>query len=222
MNLVIYIFSWKRVSQNSVDIFNEIKKVTNKVYLLNCNENFKIEDENVINLDDSYYFTKQFITAIDHCFKNFPNHNMMTITGDISPIADWNGIFERNLYAIEKLNTDVSAPNVDFTSHIKRNKLIQDNFWDVPNTDCTVWTIIPRIYKSILTTGIDKWNKFGWGIDWLAIQYSKKNKLKVIRDYNHTISHPKDTGYENKEAKKEYKKLMELWCKTYYKDGIYT
>ena len=71
MNLVIYIFSWKRVSQNSVDIFNEIKKVTNKVYLLNCNENFKIEDENVINLDDSYYFTKQFITAIDHCFKNF-------------------------------------------------------------------------------------------------------------------------------------------------------
>lgn len=221
INLVVYIFSWKRVSQNSADIFNEIRKITNNVFILNCDENFTFENENIIELNDSYYFSNQFEAATKHCMKNFPNYNMMTITGDISPIADWRNILERNVYAIENLNAGISAPNVDYTAHTDKKNQITDNFWEVPNTDCTVWTLTPKIYKFIYNTRIYEWNKFGWGIDWLAVQLCKKYKIGIIRDYNHTISHPKDKGYENLQASEEFDKVIDLWNKEYSKDGIY-
>jgi len=45
------------------------------------------------------------------------------------------------IYGSEKLNDGIVARNVDFTGHMDKTSEIEDNYWIVPNTDCTVWTL---------------------------------------------------------------------------------
>jgi hypothetical protein len=154
-----------------------------------------MDRENVIEADDSYWFTKQFFTCLRHCRENHPDSYFMTITGDVSPNADWKDIIDRTKLGIEKYNGGVVAPNVDWTYYDKKNFHVDDNFWDVPNPDCTVWTLHPDIYNLILKTDFENLTKIGWGIDKIAVKFAQRNNMKVLRDYTNTVLHPKDRGY---------------------------
>ncbi len=209
---IVYIISWKRVSENARNVFDAVKRVHDQTFILNCDENFSMNrGESVIEADDSYYFTKQMYTIFNHCNTRFPESHIMTITGDVSPIADWKGVIDRCMTGFKKHKAGIVAPNVDYTSHSDKIKDLDDNYSIVENTDCTVWTLKPCVYKFLLNTDIDKYNKFGWGIDWLLIKVCEKNDLLVIRDYSHTIQHPKDHGYGNEKAMMEYDQVKRKW-----------
>lgn len=215
MNIIIYILSWKKVTLNSLEIHKNISKIHDNVFIINCDENFISKENHIINCDDSYYFTKQIYKCIEHCVKYFPNFYIMTITGDISHVANWKNILQRCMYGFENLNAGVIAPNVDYTAWNTRCKKNIDNFWIVENTDCTVWCLHPLVYEFLLIFDIRNINKYGWGIDWILIDFAKKLGFNILRDYNNNIKHPKSTGYESKEAKNEFKKLKDLYHKIY-------
>jgi hypothetical protein len=211
MSLAVYVLSWKRVSQNAIKIFENISKVKKDVYFLNCDENLSYTGDNVITCDDSYYYVKQFHTCVRHCIENHKDSYMMTITGDVGSDANWQDVFDRTLYGFQNLNAGVIGPNVNWTFHSHRFDEIENNFWNVNNTDCTVWALSPKIYNFILTFELEKWMKFGWGIDYIGVEYAKKCNLHVIRDYNNTIIHPQETGYVSNDAAHEYQKLLHIY-----------
>lgn len=210
--IIIYIFSWKRVSENARDVFDEIRKVHQNTYILNCDENFKMERENVIEVDDSYWYSKQFFTGLRHCVENFPGSYYMCLTGDVSPNANWKDIILRTQNAFVKYNAGVVAPNTDITWHVAKTKELEDNYWLVPNTDCTVWTLHPEIYNLLLKTDFEIVSKIGWGIDLIANNFSSKKSKLIIRDYNNIVMHPKDRGYGD-EAIREYHIIQFKWEK---------
>jgi hypothetical protein len=208
---VVYVISWKRVSENARNVFDAVKNV-NPAYILNSDENFAMDrGDAVIQADDSYYFTKQMHTVFKHCAQHHPDAAIMTITGDVSPKANWKDVIDRCLLGFKTYNAGIVAPNVDYTDHTGRKTDLGDKYWTVQNTDCTVWSIRPCVYKFFLETDIIQYSKFGWGIDWLLIQVCDKYNLKVIRDYNNTISHPKDRGYGNEKATKEMQEIQSKW-----------
>ena len=215
---IIYVISWKRVSENARNVFDAVKRVHDKTFILNCDENFKMDrGASVIEADDSFYFTKQMYTLFQHCSDHFPNSPIMTITGDISPDADWNDIIKRCMHGFKKYGAGIVAPNVDWTAHERHVdiKNMGDNYWTVENTDCTVWALKPCVYKFLLNTDVHTYSKFGWGIDWLLIQVCEKHNMPVIRDYKHTIKHPKDHGYENTTAEWEKQEVKNKWNSVY-------
>ncbi len=214
---IVYVLSWKRVSENARNVFDAVKKTHKATYILNCDETFNMDrGTSVLQADDSYYFTKQMQTVFKHCAQHHPFAAIMTITGDVSPKADWKDMIDRCMLGFQKFNAGIVAPNVDYTDHRTRKNELGDNYWTVPNTDCTVWAIRPCVYKFFLETDVINYSKFGWGIDWLLIKVCEKHALTVVRDYKHTIDHPKDRGYENYQANKEYQEIQKKW-ETEYK-----
>lgn len=219
MDLVIYIFSWKKVSENAIQIYDEVSKVYNKVWLLNCDENLKIEGRNVIQANDRYYFTKQIYTCLNHLKSNYitPNYAFMNIVGDTNPNTDWKSIIERIKYGFDKLNCGVVAPNVEFTGWPNNLEEFKDNYWFVENTDCTAWALHPKIIEFLLKENLERISYYGWGIDWICIEYSRKIGMNVLRDMNNIVHQPKGTAYPSKKADLEYKRVRILWYGKYAK-----
>jgi len=220
MDIIIYILSWNKVTENAIELYNIISKFNKNTYILNCDETFIINEPYMIQCDNSYYFTKQFFKCINHCLENHKESYLMTVTADVSKNANWESIIKNCKYGLDNLNAGIVAPNINYTSHIKKNYIVENNFWSVPNTDCTVWAINPIIYEIILLTKLDVWNKFGWGIDWILVEFCKKKNMKVLRDYNNLIIHPKGTGYSDKMAKKEFNKVKKLWNSSKLKNNL--
>jgi hypothetical protein len=216
MKLVIYIFSWKKVTSNAIKIYDEVSKVHQEVWLLNCEENFKIERENVIQADDSYYFGKQMYTCLQHRKSNYnEEYAFMNIVGDVTPEADWRSIIDRIIYGFDYLKAGIVAPNVEVCGHPERYEEYKDNYWLVKNTDCTTWALHPIIANFLLVNDILKISKFGWGYDWLTIKYCNKKGLYVLRDYNNIVYQPPGTNYPSDKAEREFKKIKYLWYNKY-------
>lgn len=96
-NVEYYIFNWKATLDNVLYYENKMKE---------CNKNYKVvnivEDytyPNWIQLDDSYYFTKQFNTAIE----NFKGDFYFHIQGDVKTDIDFNEIENKMLEIYNKL-----------------------------------------------------------------------------------------------------------------------
>jgi hypothetical protein len=218
MDLVIYIFSWKKVSSNAIILYEEISKVYDKVWLLNCEENLNIPDKNIIQADDSYYFTKQFYTCLNHLKNTYDeNHAFMNVVGDVKPGADWKNIIQRIKYGFDNLNCGIVAPNVDFTSWNENLEEYTENYWFVKNTDCTAWALHPSIVNFMVQNGIENFTHFGWGIDWICIEFCKKMGMNTLRDCNNIVYQPQGTGYSSDKAEKEFKKIRLLWYGKYAK-----
>lgn len=218
MDLVIYIFSWKKVSYNAMKIYDEIEKVYNKVWIINCDENITMNKKNVIQANDTYYFGKQFYTCLKHLRNNYnENHTFMNITGDVNPNANWKSIIERIKYGFDNLNCGVVAPNVEYTAHHQKYEEFKENYWFVKNTDCTAWAIHPRVIKFLEEANLLNFSFYGWGIDWISIEFCKKNGMLVLRDYDNIVYQPKGTAYPSKKADLEFRRVKLLWYGKYAK-----
>ena len=80
----------------------------------------------------------------------------------------------------------------------------------VANTDCTCWFIhkdIINLYKE-RNLELEQY-KMGWSWDIILPALCYLNQRPVIRDYNHTINHPRGTNYNVQQAEKEMWELFE-------------
>jgi hypothetical protein len=77
-------------------------------------------------------------------------------------------------------------------------------------TDETVWFIRKEIIQELCNKNIDfSKNKFGWGWDLVLSGICFLKGFPVIRDYNHTIEHPKGTVYDKDKASDEMRLLWQ-------------
>jgi len=206
-NISVYIFNWKKVSHNTVELLNNIKKYNSDITVINCDELFKFEHSiKTIQLDDSHYYGSQY----EHAVRDVKENKIICIiVGDNISENNFEKIFKHAIDAFNKYKVGVFAPNDKRSTHQKRNECLAGNIYHVNNTDCGFWFINPEIVKKTKNIDFGKLSPLGWGIDNLIIKESLRLGFVVIRDYNiETDQLDKTTNYNSKEASKGKRKLL--------------
>lgn len=217
-DICIYIFLWKKVSQNALKLYDVLSKTFNDIIIIDCDETNTINKPNIIKLDDNAYYGKQFDTSIKHA-KN--NKIVGIFVGDIDP-NKLNGkkIKDNLLYSINNKNVGIYAPN-DVRSdnkspvHVKfkdknfdLGKIDNTNLFRTSYTDCTCWFFTPELISMMKNIDFTKTN-LGWGIDLSLIKLAIKNGYNVVKDYSVNIYNPPGTNYKSDKAHKEMDSFYE-------------
>ena len=192
-SISVYIFNWKKVSDNTRLLYDRIKNTLPDITVINSDENYVFPiTMKTIQVDDSYYYGKQYNTAI----KNIPEGKILCIiVGDVSPDTDFQLTFTNSLLSFNLHNAGIHAPNEVHTSHSTRFEHIADQIYRVPNTDCTFWMIHPDVVKAMRNIDYTISN-FGWGVDVITIHYATLQGYLTLRDYAVDIHQiRKGTGY---------------------------
>jgi dTDP-glucose 4,6-dehydratase len=212
-DISIYILNWKKVSNNSLEIYENIKKIMNNVTIINCDESLILEESvKHIQLDDSHYFGSQY----EHAIRDVNENSIFCIVvGDNIPNNDFEKIFNNAIDTFNTLNVGVFAPNDTRSPHKIIFENVKDNLYSVENTDCGFWLINPVIVSKLKNINYGSLSKYGWGIDRITIEEAKKNNLLVLRDYSiETDQLDHSTNYDGSlafaglfELLKEYEKI---------------
>ena len=211
-DICIYIFLWKKVSQNALKLYDILSKTFNNIIIIDCDETNTLDKPNIIKLDDSAYYGKQFDTAIKHS----ENNKIVGIfVGDIDPIKiNCKNIKDNMLYSMNHKNVGIYAPNdvrSDDNSQIhieiknknfNLGKIEDTDFFRTSYTDCTCWFFIPELITMMKTIDFTKTN-LGWGIDLSLIKLAIDNGYNVVKDYSVNIYNPPGTNYKSDKAHKE-------------------
>jgi hypothetical protein len=208
----IYIFSWKTVTKNALELYDKISSVYSNTYIINCDETVElpVEPDRQIQLCDDYYYGGQFQAAIRHVPKN---KILGIVNGDVYPTADWSAICKSCIHAFSNNDIGVYGPDVTQTTHRGRYKtLLRDSLYHINNTDCTCWFISPDVHPTLSNIPYFDITNFGWGIDMICAKEAYKTGLHVVRDYSVMIDQPSGTGYHKAEARDQMKALL-----AYYK-----
>jgi len=203
----VYILNWKKVSHNSLDLYNRIKHLINNITIINCDENLILDNSiRYIQLDDSHYYGSQYEYSIRDVKENAI---LCIIIGDNIPDNNFNILFTCALETFNNYNIGVYAPNDKRSPHKEFHDEIGPKIFNVPNTDCSFWFIHPSIIQKLKYLNYSI-SKFGWGIDIITIKEAKKNGLLVVRDYRcETDQLDYSTNYDSKEAEHQMHKLIE-------------
>ena len=176
----VYIHNWKKVSANSLALYNSVRPFVSSAKIVNSDENHVYEVPQ-IQLDDSFFYGGQF----DRAIKDVGDGEIMcVIVGDNIPTNDFAAVFKAADHAFRTYNVGVYAPNDKrATSHAKRNALYAEELYDVDTTDCGFWFIHPRIVRRLKALDFTQ-SKYGWGIDTVVIAEARKQGMLVLRDYS--------------------------------------
>jgi hypothetical protein len=209
MNIQPFIFNWNGQFEKTCIIEDSLSKIFDKVVVINS------DDTNTrdgwIDLGDSAYFSDQFRKALEL----FDGDILMHVQGDVA-YDDWEKLVYDARYYLDYYNAGIYSPNIDYTWYSSENTDIDSIESDHPNikmvacTDETVWFIRKEIIQEMYNKNIDfSKNKFGWGWDLVLSGICFSKGIPVIRDYNHTIEHPKGTSYDKDKASDEMRLLWQ-------------
>ena len=214
-DISVYILNWKKVSQNTVKLIENIKNHIADITIINCDDSFKFEDSiKTIELDDSHYYGSQY----EHAILDIKDNKILcVIVGDNISLNDFYEIFKNSIEIFNKYKIGVYAPNDKRSFHVEKNDMIEENIFNVNNTDCGFWFINPEIVKNLKELKYSTLSPFGWGIDTITIKESLRLGYKVIRDYrvstdqlDHTTNYNTDNATRGAELlMSEYEKLCE-------------
>lgn len=180
-NIHVYIFNWKKVSHNSMLLYEKIKNYVKHITIINSDENFIIhEDIRHIQLDDSHYYGSQYQHAIQDIQSN---HIFCVIVGDNISDNNFKIIFDKAINAFNNNKIGVYAPNDKRSPHKRQLEHIHGALYNVVNTDCGFWFIHPIIVSHMKKLDYSI-SKYGWGIDLLTISETRKKNFFVARDYS--------------------------------------
>jgi hypothetical protein len=220
-DVYVFIFSWKKVTENAKQLFKNISPFFRNTFFINCDEHNTgcfddLKAENIIHLDDSFYYGGQFQTALE---KTPENKFMCCIVGDVNPVASvsWDLIKEQFFKSLKKAKnvTDkeigIYAPNVWFTTILRKNECLWDEVFRVPNTDCTCWFIHPNILKVLRKIPIKQISNIGWGIDIICSKEADRLGMLVVRDYSVMVYQPEGTSYNKTKAEIQMNELLEYY-----------
>jgi hypothetical protein len=208
MNIQPFIFNWNNQFQKSCQIENSLGKIFDKVTVINSDDHNS--RQGWVNIGDECYFSDQFKKALEL----FDGDVLFHIQGDVS-YNNWEGLVEDAKKYLDYYDAGIYAPNIDYTWYSSENTDIlsleseHQNIKMVACTDETVWFIRKEILQEMVERKVDfSNNKMGWGWDLVLCAICFANSRPVIRDYNHTINHPKGTNYPQSQAADE---LVDLW-----------
>lgn len=155
-----------------------------------------------------FYFTDQWECARS----KFNGDILLTIMADVWPPDRFGEMFAAMVQTLSRDRFGIYAPAVEFVGHkLWRHKASQitANVYDTPVPEMLCWAL----HRSVVETmpHVDpKVNKFGWGIDYLAVAKSWRMGRRAVTDFNFLAVHQKGTGYGCTEATAQY----EAWLET--------
>ena len=204
-NSQAFIFNWYRTSENAKKLQKQFNDLGIETYVINSHE---VENDNGlpnwINIGESGYMVQQYAKAKELFNKTY----FIEMFADISDVKA-ELIIERACYVFAKYECGVYAPNINYIFwDFDTNKLpkLEEHLYEVKNPE-SLFSIIHKDVLAELILNPVKY-KIGWGIDFLVcVLASLQNKL-VIRDYITTVRHPRDRGYNDPQAIKEYHEYL--------------
>ncbi len=212
MEIYTFIFSWKKVTENALKLYDKASAVSPTTFI-NCDENCGVVVKN-IQLDDSYYYGGQFETAI----KAVPEGAALCcVVGDVSPEANWADIYIKAKEALSTKYVGVYAPNVDYTWHMAKGRQVGNTLWEVPNTDCTFWFIDADVVAALRRIPYRALSNLGWGIDTVVNKESARQGKLVVRDYSELVRQPMGTAYNKQKAQEQMRALLNYYETMYLK-----
>lgn len=208
-----FIFNWSGQEEKTIEIYNSIASHGIKTTVINSDDSL-IEKYKWIHIGEQAYFSEQFNKAME--LFDDDDEILFQITGD-SQYENWFELIKDSLWHFNKYKWGIYAPNVDWTAHscVDINK-IEEHLTEVSNTDSICWFIHKDIIKNMPKIDIEH-NKLGWGIDIIMCYLSNIQKRKVMRNYKHTIKHPKFTNYDKNIASNECAKFVNNFIENYTK-----
>jgi hypothetical protein len=211
-----FIFNWRNQFENTCVIEDALKAIFDVVIVINSDETRT--RPGWIDLGSEAYFSAQFRKALEL----FDAQVLMHIQGDVS-YHDWRGVIEsaRRYYALYEWG--VFAPNIDDTWYREWNtdiygiELPEPNLKMCASTDETAWLIhkdvIDEFHRMNIARCFDQ-NTMGWGWDLVFCGISFLMRRPVIRDYDHTVAHPRGRGYNRDLAVMEMDNLVKALPET--------
>jgi hypothetical protein len=209
MNIQTFLFNWPNQIQNTKYKIEQLKKIDVKPIIINSDDTYNHITE-WYNIGNECYFGKQFEKAIEL----FDGDVLFQILADAS-YEEWSRLYTDAEKYFHDVNCGIYAPNANYTGWTPDRSDIEDLYTNdkkvkiVVNTDCICWFIhrdIIDLYKE-RNLNLGKY-KLGWPWDSTLCAISHLNKRYVLRDYGHTVMHPRSTNYNSKEAVNE---LLDSW-----------
>lgn len=212
----VYILNWKKVSINSMALYQKISPIIPHTYVINCDENLTLPSTIPhIQLDDSYYYGGQFNAAIKHVAAG---HIFCLIVGDNVAENNFEKIFDTAISTFNHLPVGIYAPNDKRSIHTKKLEQISGDLYNVENTDCGFWFIHPGLAFILRRINFFEASNMGWGIDTIFIHQARARNLLVIRDYSvDTDQLDHSTNYNKEKAREGCISLVEIYNSIFFK-----
>jgi hypothetical protein len=209
MRLHPFIFNWRGQYEKTKEKESQFLHLGyDNVTVINSDDNHR--EDKWHNIGEESYFTKQFLTAVNFLDGDILFH----IQGDAS-YDKWKEVISAAEDAYNCWQWGIFAPNVDWTewnryrADVRLISLGMAGKMLVSCPDCTCWMIHKKVIQKYNDLHLDMSDQnLGFGIDILMSALSHTNKWPVIRDYNHTIDHPRGTNYSVDKAHTELESLM--------------
>ena len=214
MNIKTYIFNWKGQWTSTINKEIHLQELGRSSIIINSDDTkVKGSTNNWVHIGEDAYFGKQFATAVD-LFLETDGDVLFHIQGDAS-YDYWGKLYGDAEKYFEQTDWGIYAPNVDYTWYDSSRTDIDtldfpiDKLKIVANTDCTCWFIHRDILEAYKERNLKlEQYKMGWSWDIILPALSFLMRRPVIRDYSHTIQHPKGTNYNVEQAEKEMQELF--------------
>lgn len=211
MKVSTFIFNWPTkendLHRKTAEKIRQLKDIKLDPIVINSDEAYNFPEPHQ-NLGNDAYFTAQFTKAME-IFFTADADVLFHIQADAS-YHDWETLLKDAARYKQKYNWGIYAPNVDYTwydssrTDINSIQIEEKNLKVVACPDCTCWFIDRKILEDYIARKIDMSPyKMGWGWDLIFPSLSFLRRMPVLRDYNHTISHPPGTNYNKHQAQEE-------------------
>lgn len=209
MKIQTFIFNWQGQYEKTLEKIKQFNDIGITPVIINSDDNHRHDDWH--NIGEDSYFTAQFLKAIEI----FDGDILFHIQADAS-YQNWTGLIDDAIKNYNEHKWGIYAPNVDYTWYDSSRTDLDEfdtgnNYLKmVANTDCTCWFVHKDIINEAKTRGVDfSPYKMGWSFDIVYPALSYILQRPVLRDYSHTVKHPKGTNYSTEQAEIEMRKLYE-------------
>ena len=199
----VFVFSWKKVEFNALQVFTEVTAAFDDVWLVDCDPSSHLEDsvKKIIKLNDSAYYGQQITASFQAARKKTV---VGIIIGDIAPGTRWDVVNRNVRTAYYDWDAGVYAP-YESRTHWQRaiGRLEGTDMYTTSNTDSVAWFISPDLVHVFKDARMDLTN-FGWGIDVAIIQFANILGHKVVFDKAVTVTNPGGTAYNTATAMSQW------------------
>lgn len=211
MKIKPFIFNWNGQYENTVLKERQLADIKIPATIINSDDNHNQPDW--VNIGNECYFGAQFAKAVE-LFLESDADVLFHIQGDAS-YDNWEKLCSDAKTYFEMTEWGIYAPNVDYTWYYSSRTDVDTLDFPIPglkivaNTDCTCWFIHRDILQSYKERDLKlEQYKMGWSWDIILPAIAYISQRPVIRDYNHTVQHPKGTNYNVEQAEKEMNDLF--------------
>lgn len=201
-----FIFSWRRQYGKAKEKEEQLSQLFDNVTVINSDE--ENEEPHWVNVGDSFYFTNQFMKAVEL----FDGDVLLHVQADAS-FSDWKGLVETAQRHYDVVKWGVYAPDVDWTEwNAQRTNvvpMVEPGLFLVACPDCTCWMIHKDIIDKFKSMKLDMSDQnLGFGIDMFICALAHMNRRAVFRNYNFKVDHPRGTGYNVNQAHTELNSFL--------------